>query len=186
MIRDCEERNSQGRTVKIKVVERSGRTVKNSLAPNYPWAPQICSDKDCFPCSTGTNTKISCRKPGVGYKIACTICSDNGVSSVYEGESGKCLYERGKKHLSEFRSSVSSNAMVIHNRKHHSGSTDLNFKMEAIKSFTTPLERQLNEALRIKHSDADILMDSGSEWRLDSIPRASFTAPGLERRRNAC
>ena len=82
---------------------------------------------------------------------------------MYEGESGKCLYERGKKHLSEFRSSTSSNAMVIHIRKHHSGSTDLNFKMEAIKSFNTPLDRQLNEALRIKHSDADILMNSGSE-----------------------
>ena len=41
MIRDCEERNSQGRTVKIKVVERSGRTVKNSLAPNYPGSSNV-------------------------------------------------------------------------------------------------------------------------------------------------
>ena len=185
MIRDCEERNSQGRSVKIKIVERSGRSVKNHLAPNYPWAPHTCSDKDCFPCSTSTSIKISCRKPGVGYKISCTICSSIGVSSVYEGESGKCLYERGKKHLSEFHSGLSSNAMVIHNRKHHDGSPVLNFRMEAIKTFISPLERQLNEALRIKYSDADILMNSGSEWRLDSVPRASFTAPGLDRRRNA-
>jgi len=95
------------------------------------------------------------------------------------------LYERGKKHLSEFHSGLSSNAMVIHNRKHHDGSPVLNFRMEAIKTFISPLERQLNEALRIKYSDADILMNSGSEWRLDSVPRASFTAPGLDRWRNA-
>ena len=37
------------------------------------------------------------------------------LSAIYEGESGKCLYERGKKHLSEFNSYLSSNAMVIHN-----------------------------------------------------------------------
>ena len=81
--------------------------------------------------------------------------------------------------------STSQNAMVIHNRKHHDGSPVLNFRMEAIKTFISPLERQLNEALRIKYSDADILINSGSEWRLDSVPRASFTAPGLDRRRNA-
>ena len=68
----------------------------------------------------------------------------------------------GKKHLSEFRSSVSSNAMVIHNRKHHSESTDLNSKMEAIKSFITPLERQLNESNTLMLT-ADILRNSGAE-----------------------
>ena len=48
-----------------------------------------------------------------------------------------------------------------------------------------PLDRQVDEALRIKHSEADILMNSGAEWRLDAIPRANFTAPDLERRRAA-
>ena len=182
-IRQCEERNVQGRHVRIKVVERSGKSVKNTLAPNYPWKPQRCDDSNCFPCSSGTMTKISCRKPGVAYKIKCTICSDSGIDSVYEGESGKCLFERGKKHLSEFQAGLSTNAMVIHNRIHHNCAPSLNFEMVAVKTFTSPLERQLDEALRIKNSEADVLMNSGSEWRLDSIPRASFTAPGLERRR---
>ena len=34
-IRQCEERNTQGRNVRIKIVETSGKTVKNTLAPNY-------------------------------------------------------------------------------------------------------------------------------------------------------
>ena len=184
MIRQCEENNSQGRKVRIKVVERSGRSVKNTLAPNYPWTPGACNYPDCFPCSTGTEHRVSCRKPGVAYKISCKLCSQAGKSAIYEGESGKCLYERGKKHLSEFQAGLSSNSMVIHNRNHHPNVTALNFRMEAIRTFNTPLERQLDEALRIKNSNANIVMNSGSEWRLDSIPRANFTAPGLERRRN--
>ena len=75
--------------------------------------------------------------------------------------------------------------MVIHNRSHHDGDTNLNFRMEAIRTFVRPLDRQLDEALRIKHSEANIIMNSGAEWRLDAIPRAHFTAPELERRRSA-
>ena len=120
----------------------------------------------------------------MAYRIFCSLCSGVGISAVYKEETGKCLYERGKKHLSEFQAGLSSNAMVIHNRNHHPSATTLNFRMEAIRSFTTPLERQMDEAIRIKNSYADIVMNSGSKWRLDSIPRANFTAPGLERRRN--
>ena len=77
--------------------------------------------------------------------------------------------ERGKKHLSEFHAGLSTNAMVIHNRILHASVPSLNFEMKAVKTFTTPLERQLDEALRIKNSEADVLMNSGSEWRLGSI-----------------
>ena len=55
--------------------------------------------------------------------------------------------------------------------------------MEALQPFRKPLDRQIDEALRIKNSEFDILMNSGTEWRIDSVPRARFTAPGLERRR---
>ena len=44
------------------------------------------------------------------------------------------------------------------------------------------LDRQIDEAMRIKHSRAEVLMNSGAEWRQVAIPRATFSAPGLERR----
>ena len=96
-----------------------------------------------------------------------------------EGETGRSLYERGSSYSSEFKRKVSSNCMVIHNLTHHDGSTEFHFKMESIGHFRTPLDRQLNESLRIQHSNADILMNSGSEWRADRVPRAVFSAPGL-------
>ena len=45
---------------------------------------------------------------------------------------------------------------------------------------------QVNEAIRIKNSKADLRMNSGSEWRSDAIPRATYSAPGLENRKNKC
>ena len=131
MIRRCEENNSQERNVRIKVVESSGRSVKNTMAYNYPWAPEVCRDPNCFPCSTGSVQRVSCRKPGMAYRIFCILCSGVGISSVYEGETGKCLYERGKKHLSEFQAGLSTNAMVIHNRNHHPSATCLLYTSDA-------------------------------------------------------
>ena len=75
--------------------------------------------------------------------------------------------------------------MVIHNRNHHDGDNNLNFRLEAIKTFVGPIDRQFDEALRMKHSEANIILNSGAKWRLYAIPRAHFTAPKLERRRSA-
>ena len=81
--------------------------------------------------------------------------------------------------------------MVIHNRTFHPqlkcrpGDAAFNFRMERSGVFKTPLSRQVNEALRIKNSTADQRMNSGSEWRADALPRAAFSAPGLENRRRA-
>ena len=41
------------------------------------------------------------------------------------------------------------------------------------------MDRQINEAFRIKNTEVNVRMNSSSEWRADRIPRASFTAPGL-------
>ena len=75
--------------------------------------------------------------------------------------------------------------MVIHNRKHHGGSDVFSYKMEPTGVFRTPLDRQLDESMRLKYSGANIIMNSGAEWRGESIPRASFgpTLPNLREER---
>ena len=65
-IKQMEEENRKGRRTRIKVVEMSGKTVRNTLARNYPWNAQSCKSEDCFLCTTNTNATVSCRKPGVG------------------------------------------------------------------------------------------------------------------------
>ena len=44
--------------------------------------------------------------------------------------------------------------------------------MEGEGIFSSAMERQVDESLRIKHSCADLIMNSGSEWRMDPTPRA--------------
>ena len=68
--------------------------------------------------------------------------------------------------------------MVIHNSKYHPESpSQLNFRMEGGALFVSLMDRQIDESLRIKHSNAGIVMNSGSEWRGDRIPRARVEQP---------
>ena len=75
-LKQHEERNNQGRSTRIRIVETAGRSVKQVLAPNYPWPTLKCNDLECFPCSSSNRPpKISCRVPGIVYRIVCgKIC----------------------------------------------------------------------------------------------------------------
>ena len=53
ILKNHEAQNVQGRRSRIKVVERSGKCVKDLLSKSYPWPTDRCSDTGCFPCSTG-------------------------------------------------------------------------------------------------------------------------------------
>ena len=158
----------------------SGKFVKDLLLKSYPWPIDRCSDTGCFPCSTGKKLPFSCRIPGASYQIVCTICEQlgHGVNAVYYGETGQNLYTRGKQHISEFKKSLSTNGMVIHNNKYHPESpSQFNFRMEGGALFLSPMDRQIDESLRIKYSNAAIVMNSGSEWRGERIPRARVEQP---------
>ena len=187
-IKEAEVSNRQGRHSRIKVVERSGPTVKSKLSKKAPWGNKRCGAEDCMYCLTSKEATFSCRTPGVGYSITCELCSAGGLVSKYQGETGKNLYARGRMHIQEFKASTQSNCMVIHNRIFHPqlvcvpGDETFNFRMEMTGVFKTPLDRQVDEAMRIKNDKVDHIMNSGSEWRADSIPRAAFSAPGLDNR----
>ena len=47
------------------------------------------------------------------------------------------------------------------------------------------MDRQVDEAMRIKNDKVDHIMNSGSEWSSDSIPRPAFSAPGWDKRMDA-
>ena len=106
--------NNQGRAHKFRIVEKTGVSVRNMLSRNYPWGVRKCKEEKCFQCSSCPDPKYSCRKPGIAYTITCLKCVTEGLKSVYEGESSKNAYARGKKHLQELKSSVRTSGMVIH------------------------------------------------------------------------
>ena len=120
---------------------------------------------------------MSCRRPGVTYEIVCVLCENIGTKAVYFSESGKNAFSRGKKHLDDYKSGLSSHCMTIHQRVHHPDVplSSSNFRMIPVKAFGTALDRQVSEALNINNANVDILMNSGSEWRSRSLPRASVS-----------
>ena len=87
-------------------MELTGKTVRNSIAKNYTWRFEGCASKECFHCTTNENPTISCRTPGVGYTITCTICGVGGALAQYQGESVRNMFSRGKDHLREFKGRV--------------------------------------------------------------------------------
>ena len=176
ILKEHEAKNDQGRKSRIKIVERAGVSVKNMLAPNYPWGIEKCSDPECFPCSTAVAPlKVSCRVPGIPYCIECVLCEHTGEKSVYYGQSGKNCYMRGKKHIEDFSSGNPSHCMTIHAKVHHPDvpHSVSNFRMVPLRRISKPLDRQISEALTISNASVDILMNSGSEWRAGAVPRAS-------------
>ena len=109
-IMKVEMENTQGRQYRIKVVERSGTTIKDTIGTRYPWKYDRCSKSDCFLCTSSAKNVVSCQKQGMGYIITCTACKDSGLLAKYEGETGRSLHERGSSHISEFKRKVSSNS----------------------------------------------------------------------------
>ena len=102
-----------------------------------------------------------------------TLCESVGAPAIYYGDTGQNLYTRGSQHKDEFGRKLSSNCMVIHNECYHpDASSSFHFRMEGTSLFSSAMERQIDESVRIEHSEAATVMNSGSEWRMDPIPRA--------------
>ena len=69
--------------------------------------------------------------------------------------------------------------MSIHSRVHHSGVDKrmVHYRMEVLRKYKSPLDRQIGEALFIARSSANVRMNSGAEWRFNALPRASVSRP---------
>ena len=174
IIKKIEDRNSQGRSSRIKVVEKPGVELSRIVSNKFPWEKTQCDDLRCLVCPTNDG-KISCRTPNVGYSVECLTCKENGLTVKYIGESSKPLFDRSQGHSNEFKSKVRTNALVIHNEVYHNSSKEMNFEFKPVRTFRTALDRQLDESLRIQSAAKQgILMNSGCEFKKDKVPRARF------------
>ena len=137
------------------------------MAKSEPLQKKGCGRAKCFPCSTGGG---KCEKNGVGYKIRCETCLQDGRSAQYDGEAGRNAYTRGLDHLDALRlkneeSPLWKHCVLEHHRE------NANFSMRALRSFTSCLVRQVNEAVGIEMSSADCMMNSLSEFHQAPLVR---------------
>ena len=151
---------------KFEEVTGTGTSVR-SIAKAEPLKEEGCRRLDCFPCSSGGG---NCERNGSGYQIRCETCHLDGVSSLYEGETGRNAYTRGKEHLDALRLENEDNALWKHCLVQHNGEKAV-FSMKVLGVFYTCLVRQVNEGVRIQKSRAQCLMNSKTEFHQHPVVR---------------
>ena len=141
----------------IKVIERSGSTIRKLLVKSNPWASgAVCGDTDCLLCKTGGG-KQDCSKRNTCYQIFCKTCHDavqsgqpGAVESVYPGESCQSARERGAEHLDAYRRNNKDSIMFKHYCEHHGQGADRpEFGMKVLRYHTSATTRQVHEAVVI-------------------------------------
>ena len=157
------------RGLKIRVVEKSGRSVKSMLQRSNPFRPEKCDRPSCLVCGTGG--KGACDKEGITYAITCMTCAENGIERIYHGETSKNAFTRGKRHTDDFVRKSKDSVMWRHCRMDHNGEVQ-NFTMSAKGLYRNdPMLRQIAEAVAQRNASAGTLINSKSEWNYVNLPR---------------
>ena len=102
--------------LRVKVIEKSGKKVKELLQKGDPLADSTCHNKECFVCST--NKQGGCRNTSVTYSLKCI---KEGCNFSYKGQTGKNRYSRGDEHLEDYRKKEAFSVMWKHCQKQHLG-----------------------------------------------------------------
>ena len=160
--------------LRIKVVERTGRTLKSQLQTSNPFRKKNCGRNDCFVCTTSNIG--NCNTEGISYDIKCQGENCN-KSDDYRGESAHNGYTRGKDHLQYLRLRSKKNSPLWrHCLEVHNGQVQ-QFSMAINGTHRNDsMMRQITEAIQINNLDPNRLMNTRAAMRMTRIPRASITS----------
>ena len=156
--------------MKIKVVERPGKKVKQLLQKNNPYKGKECGDEKCFVCST--TKEGSCKKSGVTYAV---VCKGDCGGDTYNGETHANGYTRGMEHVSDYRYKRAHSVMWRHCLKKHGGQ-EQEFEMKVVDYVRgDPTKRQILEAVRINEVPETKRINDKKEWIVGTIPSVTVT-----------
>ena len=89
---------------------------------------------------------------------------------MYEGETGRNGYTRGKEHLDALRLKNKENALWKHCLEQHNVEK-AKFSMKVLGVFYTCLVQQVNEGVRMQRSKAHCVMNSKTEFQQHPVMR---------------
>ena len=183
-IREVLNRLEHSLGFRIKVVERTGSSLKNIFSNTNPWAGAHCGREECVTCNQGDEVKTPCTKRNLVYENICIKCNPEAVKkgelisvnkevpSIYVGETARSIQERAREHWDSFRSRNSDSHILKHWTLHHDSEGEPEFIMKVVKYHKTALSRQVGEAIRI--AKRGIVLNSKSEYNRCSITRLSL------------
>ena len=153
--------------IRIKVVERTGRTLKSQLQRSNPFRQRQCGRSDCFVCTT--TTKGNCSTESITYKIE---CDESNCIDVYKGETATNGYTRGKEHLQVLTAKDAANSPLRRHCLMEHGGEMQGFRMSITNTFRNDaMLRQITEAIQIDQVSKENLMNDRAEWNRTPVPR---------------
>ena len=158
---------SEESNINVKVVTRGGNKMTRDLKSN-PLRKGGCGREECMVCSTWG--KGDCSRSGAGYRITCLECPKVKIKAEYEGETARNPYSRGMEHLRDLENMCEKSPLWKHCSIQHEG-RKVQFKMDALRAFKYPMVRQVNEGARVRLTEADVCMNSKSEFHQPGIVR---------------
>ena len=157
----------------VKVVERAGRSVCQTLQKSYPFEKDKCTVSDCFVCIS--EGKGNCLRENINYEITCTRV---GCKYVYYGESSRNSYSRGREHLKGLCKRDKDSVLVEHVNEIHDGDFGedvcCGFKMSVSETHSNAMERLITEATKIDLSHKPT-MNRKAGYRANCVLRLRST-----------
>ena len=160
--------------MKVRVEETGGRKMKSQLCGGLDLTG--CIYPDCPACRSDTggasHTRSSCE-----YLGQCLICKEQGIETLYHGETGSNGVSRLLEHEDDIKKCRLKNAFAKHlEDKHKDRRGDPTaFSFKIVKTFKKAHERQISEGISIFNTTAKILMNGKSEWMQPAVQRVQMT-----------
>ena len=154
--------------LKIKTVERAGRSLKESLVKSDPFKTKTCKESDCQVCKM--NPKANCKVRDVVYEMSCLGSEEDGpCRETYIGESARSLKERINEHIDKYEKKDKSSVLYKHMQEKH-GERKQQITVQVLTACPgDPMLRQVSEAVYIQ--ELSPTLNSKEEWGNTNIPR---------------
>merc|ERR1711954_206549 len=160
---------------RVKYVEKPGPNLGALLIKKDPWEGD-CGRAECLVCK---HTLGVCTTQAVVYKFTCLACQKEGAEAHYFGETSKSMFERIDQHRKQIEKRDNNSPMIEHHEETHREDEKPEFKVEMVRSFQKPLERQVFEGIKIAASKA-IPMNRKGEWGQNLPPKFEFEEEKLK------
>ena len=90
----------------VKVVEKPGVMLMSDVRSNKKFTRVTCGREKCPLGSAGKDCYDKCYQEGIIYVSYCTLCSEQGTTSVYNGETSRNLNSKAGQYWSDHRIAV--------------------------------------------------------------------------------
>ena len=163
--------------IRLKVVERTGRTLKSQLQTSNPFREADCGRGDCVVCTTFGQG--NCNTEGITYKIDCA--SQECEKGTYKGETACNAYTRGGEHMGRLEAEDLSNSPLWRHCLEQHGGEVQTFLMSVTGAYRNdPMLRQITEAVQINNMNVSERMNDRAEWNMTRIPRTVISTAGWD------